>query len=332
MTAVKRAAAVGVLLRAAAEAVAASSAGPKVVAAITAAAVRTAIIEAGLTVQKGFSPEVCDRLQCMAPVLQADLEGELIPHVVRLRRNVAAHKPALPGGFPVSAMTPEQLRKVQRGRRSGRRKRPNSEESTDSTQTIDSISEAKMQEVCETAGARERGTQPPQQIVPEVFDIFTDDEVRPGLGGVLDLLGELRNYVYALEARFLLLEASLKQQTSAALAEELAAAAVEKMAPQEAAPPEPAQAAPVEELAGAVEETAFQETASAEPAADGQPPAAEAVPMAATAVSTAAPGSTVEPAVLLPESAGKGGLHPAHGPGPPAGQRGALLDQKVHAA
>ena len=44
------------------------------------------------------SPEVLDRLHCIAPVLQADLDGTTVHHVVKLRRNVAAHLPVEPGG------------------------------------------------------------------------------------------------------------------------------------------------------------------------------------------------------------------------------------------
>ena len=101
-------------------AAAASSAGPKVAAAITSAALRTACHEAGLTQGGPHSAEVLDRLHCIAPALQADLEGEPLTHAVRLRRNVAAHAPVLPGGTPVSAMSSAQLRSAQRGERSRR--------------------------------------------------------------------------------------------------------------------------------------------------------------------------------------------------------------------
>ena len=98
-------------------AAAATSAGPKVAAAMTSAALRTACFEAGLSQLEAHSPEVLDRLHCIAPVLQADLDGTTVPHVVKLRRNVAAHLPVEPGGPPVVALTAAQLRSSQRGAR-----------------------------------------------------------------------------------------------------------------------------------------------------------------------------------------------------------------------
>ena len=55
-------------------------------------------------------------------MLQADLEGEPVPHVVQLQCNVAAHAPVVLGGTPVAAMSSAQLRSVQRGGRTQRQK------------------------------------------------------------------------------------------------------------------------------------------------------------------------------------------------------------------
>ena len=119
----RRFAAIKELLHVAISAAAASGAGPKVVAAITSAAMRTAIFEAG-TVKEGgvYGPEVSDRLNCIAPLLQADLDDRQVTHEAKLRRNVAAHAPLLPGGPPVSDMSPVALRRAQRGARAGRHK------------------------------------------------------------------------------------------------------------------------------------------------------------------------------------------------------------------
>ena len=86
--------------------------GRHIVAAVASAIART-LLQPGLP---SWSPEGADRLSCMAPVLQAHERGQLVEQEEKLRRNVAAHLPLGMDNKPVSAMTPVELRRAQRGR------------------------------------------------------------------------------------------------------------------------------------------------------------------------------------------------------------------------